>query len=62
MRVKKFIKNKFPFVLKSKRSLEDQTSHFNAQLSEIYKARQLRHPNKFCRFGKEFFVSLMKMA
>ena len=47
MRVKKFIKNKFPFVLKSKRSLEDQTSHFNAQLSEIYKARQLRHPNKF---------------
>ncbi len=55
MWVKKFIKNKFPFILRSKRSLEDQTSHFNAQLSEIYKSRQLRHPNKLCRFGKRVF-------
>jgi len=55
MSIKSFIKRNFPFILKAKRSLEDQTSNFNAQLSEIYKARQLRHPNKLCRYGRRVF-------
>lgn len=53
--MKNFIKRKSPFLLKAKRSLEDQTALFNAQLSEIYKNRQLRHPNLLCRYGKRIF-------
>lgn len=53
--MKQYVKRKFPFLLKAKRSLEDQTSLFNAQLSEIYKARQLRHPNPLCKYGKRVF-------
>ena len=34
--LKNLIKKKLPFVLNTKRSLEDLTSLFNAQLSEIY--------------------------
>lgn len=55
MSIKSFIKKKFPFIIKAKRSLEDQTANFNAQLSEIYKARQIRHRNHFCRYGKRVF-------
>jgi hypothetical protein len=49
------LKKRAPFLIRAKRSLEDQTSLFNAQLSEIYKQRQFRHANKFCRYGKRVF-------
>jgi hypothetical protein len=54
-KLKTYVKNKLPFILKAKRSLEDQTALFNAQLSEIYKARQMRHPNPLCKYGKRVF-------
>ena len=55
MWLKNKIKKRVPFLIRAKRSLEDQTSLFNAHLSEIYKQRQLRHANKLCRYGKRVF-------
>lgn len=55
MSFKNKIKKRAPFLINAKRSLEDQTSLFNAQLSEIYKQRQLRHTNRLCRYGKRVF-------
>lgn len=55
MSLKTKIKKKFPFLVNFKRSFEDQSALFNAQLSEIYKARQNRHINSFCKYGKRVF-------
>lgn len=55
MSLKNEVKKRAPFLIRAKRSLEDQTSLFNAQLSEIYKQRQLRHINRLCRYGKRVF-------
>ena len=60
MSLKNAIKTRVPYLTRVKRSLEDQTSLFNAQLSEIYKQRQLRHSNRLCRYAKEFSVNPMK--
>ena len=53
--LKNFIKMNLPFIEKVKRSLEDKTSLFNEQLSEIYKSRQIRHPNPFYKYANRVF-------
>ena len=52
---KKFVKSKFPFLVKFRRSLAENTDMYNIMLHQSYLDRRLKHKNTFVRYGARVF-------
>lgn len=53
--LKKFLKEKFPFLIKFQRSLSEVTDIYNLMLHKSYLDRRMQHKNIFVRFGARVF-------